>query len=49
MRSEVGPMEENPPGCVKPDRLSHRKALILWVLASGLGWAVVTMTLLFLL
>lgn len=42
-------MEENPPEYAKQSRLSHRKALVLWVLASGLGWIAVMITLLCLL
>lgn len=48
MRNEVGYMEKDPPECSEKGRLSHRKALILWILASALGWLVVTAVLLFL-
>lgn len=48
MCNEVGYMKEDPPDSPKQGRLSHRKALILWVFASGLGWLVVMAALLFL-
>lgn len=47
MRNEVGYMEDDPPECAKQNRLSHRMALVLWVLASGIGWIAVMTTLIF--